>query len=170
VPTSNTFRIPNPIPAHRGFEVIHHEEMETSDGVAFRTTVAHGGQDAVHAENSGRGGPTDLDYAGGTLHADFRALADGTLMDDEGAAPLENEEDVLELLTATYENEKRSVKNTLIRGPLPPQSPDTLALRETYVVKGRLTPERARQAALSSTPPCTQWYVPGEGWVDLDTP
>ena len=161
------FTIPAPFPAHRGFAVTHYEKMDTQDGVAFRAEVSCEGQVAVTGENSGHGGPTIIDYAGGDLHARFLAIADGTLMDAEGNQPLEDEDDVLELLISTYENERRSVTHTLLRTDLPDPGEDNLPIRDTFSVNGRQPLSTVRGLAIDTAPHCTEWYVPGQGWVSL---
>lgn len=164
------FQIPVPITAHRGFAVTRHEEIDTRDGVAFRTEISYQGQVAVTGENTGTGGADRIEYRDETVKAAFLALADGTLLDADGQYPAASAEDILEVLISAYESELFSVSDTLMRTDVPPADPDRIVMRETFRFKGRFPLDRARLLAGSNKPPCTQWYVPGTGWIDLEGP
>ena len=165
--TPAPFVIPAPIAAHRGFAVTRHRETETDDGVAFSTTVSYQGRSGVTGRNQGNGGADMIDYATRDVEKAFMALADGSLMDSDSQEPCITESDILEVLISTYEAERRSVENTLIRSDVASQDRDTLSTRDEYLLKGHPAIDVVRATALESDPPCTQWYRPGIGWVDL---
>jgi hypothetical protein len=149
---------------HLGFSIRKYKELPTSDGFAFSCEIMLDGKCIGNAEDNGNGGGAFVYFRDREIEKQFMQLS--RLHDSNGTDLAKTSEDIVELLIDTARNERDSKKKTVLRSE---PVADNLDRRAVFTMKGRATAEELRKNPVSSKPPVTQVWEPGEGWVVITT-
>jgi hypothetical protein len=149
---------------HQGFTIRKYRDLPTSDGLAFSCEIMLNGKCVGNAEDNGNGGGAFVYFIDREMEKKFLGLSH--LHDSNGSRLAETTEDIVLLLIGTVECERISKKNTVLRSE---PVKDDLNMRAEFRLKGRATAEELRRSPVKTTPPVTQMWEPGEGWIVIAT-
>jgi hypothetical protein len=149
---------------HQGFTIRKYRDLPTSDGLAFSCEIMLNGKCVGNAEDNGNGGGAFVYFIDREMERQFLGLSH--LHDSNGSRLAGTTEDIVLLLIGTVECERISKKNTVLRSE---PVKDDLNMRAEFRLKGRATAEELRRSPVKTTPPVTQMWEPGEGWIVITT-
>jgi hypothetical protein len=149
---------------HQGFTIRKYRDLPTSDGLAFSCEIMLSGKCVGNAEDNGNGGGAFVYFIDREMEKKFLGLS--YLQDSNGSRLAETTEDIVLLLIGTAVAERISKKNTVLRSE---PVKDDLNMRAEFRLKSRATAEELRRSPVKTTPPVTQVWEPGEGWVVIAT-